>query len=181
MAHAGVNKDAATTYKIIAGSTDNKGYSYKLSKKDGLVTQYFSVNNGKYTASVTNSDFLFISPKQKETYSAYTKLYNEANTFTNNKKVSNNLLDLLKEILTETAAANYSTYETDKNSLENIINTIKVYLEKTTPTGIEDIYNNTNTKAEAIYSVNGVRNARLSKGLNIVKMSDGSIKKVMVK
>lgn len=179
--HAGVNKDAATTYKIIAGSTDNKGYSYKLSKKDGLVTQYFSVNNGKYTASVTNSDFLFISPKQKEVYSAYTKLYNEANTFTNNKKVSNNLLDLLKEILTETAAANYSTYETDKNSLENIINTIKVYLEKTTPTGIEDIYNNTNTKAEAIYSVNGVRNARLSKGLNIVKMSDGSIKKVMVK
>ena len=146
-----------------------------------MVTQYFSVNNGKYTASVTNSDFLFISPKQKEVYSAYTKLYNEANTFTNNKKVSNNLLDLLKEILTETAAANYSTYETDKNSLENIINTIKVYLEKTTPTGIEDIYNNTNTKAEAIYSVNGVRNARLSKGLNIVKMSDGSIKKVMVK
>ena len=87
----------------------------------------------------------------------------------------------MKEILTETAAANYSTYETDKNSLENIINTIKVYLEKNTPTGIEDIYNNTNTKAEAIYSVNGVRNARLSKGLNIVKMSDGSIKKVMVK
>lgn len=40
---------------------------------------------------------------------------------------------------------------------------------------------NTSAKAEAIFSVNGVRNAQLNKGLNIVKMSDGSVKKIMVK
>lgn len=183
--HTAINTNDATTYKVIAKNTENRGFSYKLSKKDGLVTCYFNVdvNKNKYTATIKqgeDNDFLFISPKQKEAYSTYSALYKEASELTSNEKISTNLLSQLKEILTSTAAANYDTYSANKNTLQNIIETIKTYLNST-PTGIDNINANSSAKAEAIFSINGVRNAQLNKGLNIVKMSDGSVKKIMVK
>lgn len=183
--HTAINANEATTYNMIAESTTNRGFSYKLSKKDGLVTCYFNVdvNKNKYTAAIKqskNNDFLFISPEQKEAYSTYSALYKEASELTSNENISTSLLNQLKEILTSTAAANYDTYSANKNTLQNIIDTIKTYLNST-PTGIDNINANSSAKAEAIFSVNGVRNAQLNKGLNIVKMSDGSIKKIMVK
>ena len=96
------------------------------------------------------------------------------------EKISTSLLNQLKEILTSTATANYGTYTTNKTTLQNIINTIKTYLNST-PTGIDNINANSSAKAEAIFSVNGVRNAQLNKGLNIEKKSDNSVKKIMVK
>lgn len=90
------------------------------------------------------------------------------------------MLSQLKEILTSTATANYGTYTANKTTLQDIIEEIKTYLNST-PTGIDNINANSSAKAEAIFSVNGVRNAQLNKGLNIVKMSDGSIKKIMGK
>lgn len=181
--HAAVNTDVATTYDMIAGSTTNRGFSYKLSKTDGLTTRYFNVDNNKYSHAKKQSeynDFLFISPEQKEAYSTYSALYKEASELTSNEKISTSLLSQLKEILTSTATANYGTYTANKTTLQNIINTIKTYLNST-PTGIDNINANSSAKTEAIFSVNGVRNAQLNKGLNIVKMSDGSIKKIMVK
>lgn len=180
-----INTAKATTYKVIAGNTENRGFSHKLSKKDGLVTCYFNVdvNKNKYTAAIKQreyNDFLFISPEQKEAYSTYSALYKEASELTSNEKISTSLLSQLKEVLTSTAAANYDTYSANKNTLQNIIEEIKTYLNST-PTGIDNINATSSAKAEAIFSVNGVRNAQLNKGLNIVKMSDGSIKKIMVK
>lgn len=181
--HKEIGKNDATTYNIIAGNTENRGFSYKLSKTDGLATRYFNVDNNKYTTAKKQSeynDFLFISPEQKEAYSTYSALYKEASELTSNEKISTSLLSQLKEVLTSTAAANYDTYSANKTTLQNIINTIKTYLNST-PTGIDNINANSSAKTEAIFSVNGVRNAQLNKGLNIVKMSDGSIKKIMVK
>lgn len=181
--YTAINTDKTTTYKVIAGNTEDRGFSYKLSKKDGLITHYFNVDDNEYTAAKTKSkynDFLFISPEQKEAYSIYSALYKEASELTSNEKISTSLLNQLKEILTSTATANYGTYTTNKTTLQNIINTIKTYLNST-PTGIDKINANSSAKTEAIFSVNGVRNAQLNKGLNIVKMSDGSIKKIMVK
>lgn len=178
-----INTDKAITYKVIAGNTENRGFSYKLSKKEGLITHYFNVDNNKYTAAKTKSeynDFLFISPEQKEAYSTYSALYKEASELTSNEKISTSLLNQLKEILTSTATANYGTYTANKTTLQNIIEEIKTYLNST-PTGIDNINANSSAKAEAFFSVNGVRNAQLNKGLNIVKMSDGSVKKIMVK
>ena len=184
--HPEISKNNATTYTIIAGNTEKRGFSYKLSKTDGwrMPTRYFNVDNGEYTAAKSQSeynDFLFISPEQKEAYSKYSALYKEASSYISNKKVSTDLLNQLKEILTITATANYDTYSDNKSTLQTIIDTIKDYLSKTTPTGIDNISANSSAKVDVIYSVNGVRNARLTKGLNIVKMSDGSIRKVMVK
>lgn len=180
-----ISTERTTTYKITAGNTENRGFSHKLSKKDGLITHYFNVDvdKNKYTAAKKLSeynDFLFISPKQKEAYSTYSALYKEASELTSNEKISTSLLSQLKEVLTSTAAANYDTYSVNKTTLQNIIDTIKTYLNNT-PTGIDNINANSSVKAEAIFSVNGVHNAQLNKGLNIVKMSDGSIKKIMGK
>lgn len=181
-----INTAKATTYKVIAGNTEDRGLSYKLSKTDGRVishTRYFNVDNNEYTAAKTESefnDFLFISPEQKEAYSTYSALYKEVSELTSNEKISTSLLNQLKEILTSTATANYATYSEDKTTLQNIIAEIKTYLNST-PTGIDNINATSSAKAEAIFSVNGVRNAQLNKGLNIVKMSDGSVKKIMIK
>ena len=180
-----INTAKATTYKVIAGNTEDRGISYKLSKTDGWVTCYFNVdvNKNKYTAAKTESefnDFLFISPEQKEAYSTYSALYKEASELTSNEKISTSLLNQLKDVLTSTATANYDTYSANKSTLQNIIEEIKTYLNST-PTGIDNINATSSAKAEAIFSVNGVRNAQLNKGLNIVKMSDGSVKKIMIK
>lgn len=185
--YTATNKDEATVFNFVTGDTQDRGFSYKLSKTEGwftfLFTRYFNVEKDKYTAAETKSkynDFLFISPEQKEAYSTYSALYKEASELTTNEKISTSLLSQLKEVLTSTATANYDTYSANKNTLQNIIEEIKTYLNST-PTGIDNINANSSAKAEAIFSVNGVRNAQLNKGLNIVKMSDGSIKKIMVK
>lgn len=185
--HTATNTDKAGVFNFITGDTQDRGFSYKLSKTEGwltsLFTRYFNVDNNEYTAAETQSeynDFLFISPEQKEAYSTYSALYKEAKEYTNNEKVSTTLISQLKEILTSTVAANYDTYTANKTTLQDIIEEIKTYLNST-PTGIDNINANSSAKAEAIFSVNGVHNAQLNKGLNIVKMSDGSIKKIMVK
>lgn len=182
-----ISTERTTEFNFVTGDTQDRGFSYKLSKTEGwltyLFTRYFNVDDNEYTAAQTKSeynDFLFISPKQKEAYSTYSALYKEASELTSNEKISTNLLSQLKEILTSTAAANYDTYSANKNTLQNIIEEIKTYLNST-PTGIDNINANSSAKAEAIFSVNGVHNAQLNKGLNIVKMSDGSIKKIMGK
>ena len=178
-----INTAKATTYKVIAGNTEDRGFSYKLSKKDVWFTRYFNVDNNEYTAAKTESefnDFLFISPEQKEAYSTYSALYKEASELTSNEKISTSLLNQLKDVLTSTATANYDTYSANKSTLQNIIEEIKTYLNSTS-TGIDNINATSSAKAEAIFSVNGVRNAQLNKGLNIVKMSDGSVKKIMIK
>lgn len=185
--YTATNKDEATVFNFVTGDTQDRGFSYKLSKTEGwftfLFTRYFNVEKDKYTAAETKSkynDFLFISPEQKEAYSIYSALYKEASELTSNEKISTSLLSQLKEVLTSTAAANYGTYTANKTTLQDIIEEIKTYLNST-PTGIDNINANSSAKTEAIFSVNGVRNAQLNKGLNIVKMSDGSIKKIMVK
>lgn len=181
-----INTDKATVFNFVTGDTQDRGFSYKLSKTDGWVishTRYFNVDNNEYTAAKTKSeynDFLFISPEQKEAYSTYSALYKEASELTSNEKISTSLLNQLKEVLNSTATANYDTYSADKTKLQNIIEEIKTYLNSTS-TGIDNINATSSAKAESIFSVNGVRNAQLNKGLNIVKMSDGSVKKIMIK
>ena len=186
--HTAINTDEATVFNFVTGDTQDRGFSYKLSKTEGWLsshTRYFNVdvNKNEYTAAKTESefnDFLFISPEQKVAYSTYSALYKEASELTSNEKISTSLLNQLKEVLTSTATANYGTYSADKTTLQNIIEKINTYLNSTS-TGIDNINATSSAKAEAIFSVNGVRNAQLNKGLNIVKMSDGSVKKIMIK
>ena len=79
--YTATNKDEATVFNFVTGDTQDRGFSYKLSKTEGwftvLFTRYFNVDNNEYTAAKTKSefnDFLFISPEQKEAYSTYSAL-----------------------------------------------------------------------------------------------------------
>lgn len=182
-----------TYFTLVNATTEDKGYAYKLKNTKKVwskyQTRYFSVEGTSYVVAENeenkNNDWLFISEAQKNAYLDYKAKYNEAKNYASNEKVEANvtLFAKLKEILSDKAKATYASYEGengDQMVLSNIIEEIKTYLNST-PTGIDNMNANTSTKTEAIFSVNGVRNARLTKGLNIVKMSDGSIKKVMVK
>lgn len=182
-----------TYFTLVNATTEDKGYAYKLKNTKKVwskyQTRYFSVEGTSYVEAENeenkNNDWLFISETQKNAYLDYKAKYNEAKEFTYNEKVEENktLFAKLKEILTAKAKTTYASYEGENGDqlvLSNIIKEIKEYLSNTS-TGIDNMNANTSTKTEAIFSVNGVRNARLTKGLNIVKMSDGSIKKVMVK
>lgn len=182
-----------TYFTLVNATTEDKGYAYKLKNTKKVwskyQTRYFSVEGTSYVVAENeenkNNDWLFISEAQKNAYLDYKAKYNEAKEFTYNEKVEENktLFAKLKEILTAKAKTTYASYEGengDQMVLSNIIEEIKTYLNST-PTGIDNINANSSAKAEAIFSVNGVRNAQLTKGLNIVKMSDGSVKKIMVK
>lgn len=67
----------------------------------------------------------------------------------------------------------------DVQQMAEIIFTWSVDNEQdNTQTGIQDI--NVSTSTETIYDINGRRQQTLSKGLNIIKQTDGSVKKIVV-
>lgn len=183
-----------TNFTLTDNTTSNNSTSYKLSNSAKVLgktqTRYFNVDGNKYTAAESKSaynDWLFISPAQKDAYVEYTKSFNDLDGYLKNEKVvkETTLLDKIKEVLAQVSSANHSfdTYEGDngdKVTLANIIKEVEDFLN--TPTGIETIKPaNGNAETAAIYDVNGVRQNSLSKGINIVKMSDGTVKKVIKK
>lgn len=183
-----------TNFTLTDNTTSNNSTSYKLSNSAKVwgktQTRYFNVDGNKYTAAESKStynDWLFISPVQKDAYVEYTKSFNDLDGYLKNEKVvkETTLLDKIKEVLAQVSSANHSfnTYEGDngdKVTLANIIKEVEDFLNTTT--GIETIKPaNGNAETAAIYDVNGVRQNSLSKGINIVKMSDGTVKKVIKK
>lgn len=110
-----------------------------------------------------------------------TSSFNEVDSYLTNEKVEKDesLLAKIKEVLTKVSDVGHSfaTYDGDKAKLTNILDEIKNFLN--TPTGIETIKPTDNAQATAIYDVNGVRQNSLTKGINIVKMSDGTTKKII--
>ena len=181
-----------TNFTLTDNTTSNNSTSYKLSNSAKVLgktqTRYFNVDGNKYTAAESKSaynDWLFISPAQKDAYVEYTKSFNDLDGYLKNEKVvkETTLLDKIKEVLAQVSSANHSfdTYEGDngdKVTLANIIKEVEDFLNTTT--GIETIKPATdNAEATAIYDVNGVRQNSLTKGINIVKMSDGTTKKII--
>ena len=183
-----------TNFTLTDNTTSNNSTSYKLSNSAKVwgktQTRYFNVDGNKYTAAESKSaynDWLFISPAQKDAYVEYTKSFNDLDGYLKNEKVvkETTLLDKIKEVLAQVSSANHSfdTYEGDngdKVTLANIIKEVEDFLNTTT--GTETIKPaNGNAETAAIYDVNGVRQNSLCKGINIVKMSDGTVKKVIKK
>jgi hypothetical protein len=50
-----------------------------------------------------------------------------------------------------------------------------------TSSGINSVYENMNLDDVTIYAPNGTRRSALQRGINILKMSDGTTRKVIVK
>ena len=187
--HAEVSGDRdATDFTIVEGSTKN---SYKLTKYkritlDGSNTAYFSVSGEKYVASTKPSidnDWYFISTNQKDVYTEYTSLFTEAANLLKNEKLNDqkSVLDAIKTALQETAKGTFDTSTSDINTLKTTIAAAKKAIEDIT-NGISNTSDNLkNAEITSIYSANGTRKAQLTKGINIVKMSNGTVKKILVK
>lgn len=177
----------ATNFKLATGTTTDKGNVYKFSYKAAAITQYFNVDGSSYKAGndkSTNSDWLLISETQKNAYTDYVSLFNEATSYLdpNSDLFKSTDTDKIKEITDQIKEAlngyDYNSYkESGKAKLEAAIKAA----EKFITTGINEIGSTTDAKVSEIYGVNGARKSQLTKGLNIVKMSDGTVKKVLVK
>ena len=178
----------ATDFTILEGSTEN---SYKLTKSrnklfGGIETAYFSVSGDKYVASLEpsiNNDWYFISTDQKDVYAEYTSLFTEAANLLKNEKLNDqeSVLDAIKTALQKTAKGTFNTSNDDINTLKTAIAAAKKAIEDIT-NGISNTSDNLeNAEITSIYSANGTRKAQLTKGINIVKMSNGTVKKILVK
>lgn len=187
--HAEVSADrAATVFTIVEGSTKN---SYKLTKYkkitlNGSQTAYFSVSGEKYVASTNPSidnDWYFISTDQKDVYAEYTSLFTEAANLLKNEKLNGqeSVLSAIRTALQKTAKGTFNTSNDDINTLKTAIAAAKKAIEDIT-NGISNTSDNLkNAEITSIYSANGTRKAQLTKGINIVKMSNGAVKKILVK
>lgn len=182
------DKRTATDFTIVEGSTEN---SYKLTKYkkitlNGSQTAYFSVSGEKYVASTKPSidnDWYFISTDQKEVYAEYTSLFTEAASLLKNEKLNDqeSVLDAIKTALQKTAKGTFNTSNADINKLKATIADANKAIEDIT-NGISNTSDNLeNAEITSIYSANGTRKAQLTKGINIVKMSNGTVKKILVK
>lgn len=179
----------ATDFTIEEGSTEN---SYKLTKSrerlfnKGTETAYFSVSGEKYVASLEPSidnDWYIISADQKDVYTEYTSLFTEAASLLKDEKLNDqeSVLGAIKTALQETAKGTFDTSNADINTLKTTIAAAKKAIEDIT-NGISNTSNNLeNAEITSIYSANGTRKAQLTKGINIVKMSNGAVKKILVK
>ena len=182
------SKDA-TKFTILEGSTEN---SYKLTKSRkkpfniGTETAYFSVSGENYVASLEPSidnDWYFISTEQKDVYAEYISFFTEAANLLKNEKLNDqeSVLGTIKTALQETAKGTFNTSNDDINTLKTAIAAAKKAIEDIT-NGISNTSDNLkNAEITSIYSANGTRKAQLTKGINIVKMSNGTVKKILVK
>lgn len=181
--------ETATDFTLAAGTSTGKGYVYSFYKKEGAFTRYFNIDNKKFTPAEDQSDkndWLLISDTQKKAYDEYVKLFNEAKSYTeaDSKLLKSDDKDktdaIVKQINDALKSYNYISYKEEnggKEKLEAAINAAKDFIT----TGINQINTASEVKATEIYSANGARKSQLTKGLNIVKMSDGTMKKVLVK
>lgn len=179
----------ATDFTIEEGSTEN---SYKLTKSrerlfnKGTETAYFSVSGEKYVASLEPSidnDWYIISADQKDVYTEYTSLFTEAASLLKDEKLNDqeSVLGAIKTALQETAKGTFDTSNADINTLKTTIAAAKKAIEDIT-NGISNTSDNLeNAEITSIYSANGTRKVQLTKGINIIKMSNGAVKKILVK
>lgn len=171
---------SATKFGLETGTTKEKGNAYKLAYSLWpFPTHYFNVDKDKYTPETTPGDFndwLFISYAQKNAYTEYINLFKKAKSYT--EKGSKLTDAIVKQINDALKSYNYNTYEDGgKAKLDAAIKAAEDFIT----TGINEIGSTTDAKVSEIYGVNGARKSQLTKGLNIVKMSDGTVKKVLVK
>lgn len=183
--------ETATDFTLAAGTSTEKGYVYSFSKKEGVFTRYFNIDNKKFTPAKIQSnsnDWLLISDDQKNAYTEYVKIFNQAKNYTEagSKLFESDDIEktdaIVKQINDALKSYNYNTYEEEnggKAKLEAAIKAAEGFIKNTT--GINEIGSTTDAKVSEIYGVNGARKSQLTKGLNIVKMSDGTVKKVLVK
>lgn len=180
----------ATTFTLVQNDSETleDEYVYKFSKQrsklfGGTETRYFNIDTDdgtpKYTAAQTKgtaNDWILISPLQKQTYDRYATLYHKAKSYLAFDFLSEDVRTALQKVLDNCSHSYYLRSAEDIKALEDIIATIDDIAA-----GIDSPSTTTSSKAAAIYSADGKRIPQIRRGMNIVRMSDGTVKKVLRK
>lgn len=189
----------ATVNSLVSGDYD---IAFMLTA-DGLTGKtnswkqhnYFCKGGGRYNSQASMPDDLkFLWNKGSE----YFETYNDvliASSYVN----SNNKATLPTLVANGTVSSEYTMKMPTKVALKKALKLDQIYvvallLDKKTgaivnagrarvtgSTGIENVNNSSEATVVARYNVNGVQIAAPVKGINIVKMSDGTTRKVLVK
>lgn len=158
-------------------------------------SNYFCKGGGRYNSQASMPDdlkFLW------DMGSSYVETYNDV-LIASSYVSSNNKATLPTLVANGTVSSEYTMKMPTKVALKKALKLDQVYvvallLDKKTgaivnagrarvtgSTGIEDVTTGTEATVVARYNVNGVQIAAPVKGINIVKMSDGTTRKVLVK
>lgn len=189
----------ASVESLVAGDYD---IAFMLTA-DGLTgttnswkqSNYFCKGGGRYSSKASMPDDLkFLWDKG----SSYVETYNDV-LIASSYVSSNNKATLPTLVANGTVSSEYTMKMPTKVALKKALKLDQVYvvallLDKKTgaivnagrarvtgSTGIEDVTTGTEPTVVARYNVNGVQIAAPVKGINIVKMSDGTTRKVLVK
>ena len=174
------NSGATTFTALLSNDTQliDGEYVYKFANTHNKDIRYFNIDkNAKYSAATTKgsaNDWLLISPKQKQTYDKYVELFDEAKSYLGNEKLTDGLRNKLENILETTSRSYYLRSEEDIKALEDIIAEIKNITN-----GVVLPTENDNVHVVGIYTVDGKRVAAMRHGINIVRMSDGTVRKIV--
>ena len=184
--NASVKYQSGTSSLTFTPSETTEGaYKFSISGKSWgkSYTKYFNENSdGAYSAAnskTTQNDWLLIGEEQKNAYNVYVAAYTEANKYSTNSQVSDELMAELNALLT--AQTNYAQSVGDNGTtaqLTDIAARIKAYLDTTTAISMPT-HAIAPATVTAIYGTDGKQRPALLKGINIVRMSDGTTKKIM--
>lgn len=157
--------ETATDFTLAAGTSTGKGYVYSFSKKEGLFTRYFNIDNKKFTPADKQSnsnDWLLISEAQKNAYTEYVKLFKQAKSYTeadsklfksDDVNTTNAIVNKINDAL---KSYNYNTCMKDGQAkLNDAIQAAEAFINDTT--GINEIGSTTDAQVSEIYGVNGAR------------------------
>ena len=174
------NSGATTFTALLSNDTQliDGEYVYKFSNTHNGDTRYFNIDkNAKYSAATTKgsaNDWLLISPKQKQTYDKYVELFDEAKSYLGKEGLTEELRTDLDNTLEQTSQSYYLRSDEDIKALNDIIEKINK-----TATGLTIATETKDAHITDIYGVDGKRRATMCRGINIVRMSNGKVKKVV--
>lgn len=158
-------------------------------------SNYFCKGGGRYSSKASMPDDL---KHLWDMGSSYVETYNDV-LIASSYVSSNNKATLPTLVANGTVSSEYTMKMPTKVALKKALKLDQIYvvallLDKKTgaivnagrarvtgSTGIEDVTTGTDATVVARYNVNGVQIAAPVKGINIVKMSDGTTRKVLVK
>lgn len=188
------SNSGATDFKVVSSSTTSGAYKFDAEYYTlaGKSNHHFNVDGNQYTGANNSSvsvynDWLFISEAQKTAYHAYQTAYEAAKVLLVNEGYRDyfekepDMKALLEQVLLETTHTVYSTSAANTGKLNDMVDRIKNH-KGNGATGMDPIEAAGETgTVTAVYGNAGERRARLERGMNIVRMSDGTTRKLIVK
>lgn len=178
-------KSGATTFSFKESESTEGAYKFVSTQKPALksYTKYFNENSdGAYSAANTpteQNDWLLISEKQKTAYNDYVAAFTAANRYTGNSMLPEDMKTELAALLV--ASTNYEQSIGSNGTTQQLTDLTKRIHDYFVATGISRTPASDSAPATiiAIYGTDGKQRTALARGINIVKMSNGTTKKIM--